>query len=122
MSTGGRIMHHEMMYLSDARNAILFVGYQAVGTFGRLLSDGAKSVTMAGNPISVQARVETIFGYSSHKDSDHLVEFVATAGDTLRRVFVVMGEPKASLFLVQKLRDNLGIDAIYPEKGRGYGV
>ena len=122
MSTGGRILHHEMMYLSDARNTILFVGYQAVGTFGRRLSDGQKQVVMVGNPIAVAARVETIFSYSSHKDSDHLVEFVATAADSLKRVFVVMGEPKASLFLAQKLRDNLNVDAIYPERGRGYGL
>ncbi len=72
--------------------------------------------------IRVKAHIETIYGYSSHKDSDHLVEFVAGAAVSLKKVFVAMGEPKASLFLVQKLRDNLGVDAIMPERAVTYEI
>ena len=60
-------------------------------------------------------RIKKILAYSSHKDSEHLVEFVDDAKDTLKQVFVAMGEPKASMFLAQKLRDNLGVKAMAPE-------
>jgi len=120
MSVGGRVVHHEEMYLPDANNTILLVGYQTLGTVGRHLIEGAKKVTIHGNEIPVRARIESILGYSSHKDSDHLLEFVADAQETLKKVFVVMGEPKASLFLVQKIKDNLGTDALYPERMKRY--
>jgi metallo-beta-lactamase family protein len=122
MSTGGRMLHHETMYLSDAKNTIIFVGYQGAGTLGRTIADGAKRITIGGQPINIQAEVEMILGYSSHKDSDHLVEFVGTAQETLKRVFVVMGEPKASTFLAQRLRDELGVKALYPEREVGYDL
>jgi metallo-beta-lactamase family protein len=122
MSTGGRMLHHETVYLSDPKNTFILVGYQGLGTLGRTIADGAKHLTIAGQPIEVRARIEQIMGYSSHKDSDHLVEFVATAHDTLKKVFVVMGEPKASLFLAQRLRDELGVNAMYPERGKGYDL
>lgn len=122
MSTGGRMLHHETMYLSDPKNTIIFVGYQGAGTLGRTIADGAKHLTIAGVPINIQAKVESILGYSSHKDSDHLVEFVATAQETLKRVFVVMGEPKASTFLAQRLRDELNLKALYPEREKGYDL
>ena len=122
MSSGGRILHHETMYLGDPNCTVLFVGYQSVGTFGRRLADGAKKVSVGGVPIEVKAKIETIYGYSSHKDSDHLVEFVATAQTTLKKIFVVMGEPKSSLFLAQKIRDQLGLNALYPEKEKGYDL
>ncbi len=117
MSVGGRVILHEKNYISNTNAEILFVGYQAAGSLGRQLQDGAKKVTIYGEEKVVNAKIESISGYSSHKDSDHLLEFVAKAaeGGKLKKVFTVMGEPKSSMFLVQKLRDNLGVDAIYPE-------
>ena len=56
-------------------------------------------------------------GYSGHKDSDALVEFVAGAKDTLKKVYTVMGEPKSTMFLAQKIKNELGIDAVAPEGG-----
>ncbi|MSR71406.1 MAG: MBL fold metallo-hydrolase [Candidatus Taylorbacteria bacterium] len=120
MSAGGRVTHHEINYLPDARSTILLVGYQTLGTLGRRLQDGEKKVLINGQEVEVKAHIETINGYSSHKDSDHLVEFVDSTRDAVKEIFVVMGEPKASLFLVQKLRDNLGVNAIYPERGKKY--
>ena len=117
MSSGGRILHHEAQFLKDPKNTILFTGYQAVGTLGRLIRDGAPSVEIQGQNIPIRAKVETIDGYSSHKDMDHLVEFVSKSQDSLRKVFVAMGETKSSLFLVQRLRDYLGIKAISPTLG-----
>lgn len=122
MSVGGRVTHHEEMYLPDSKNTILLVGYQTLGTVGRHLMEGAKKVSIHGNEIKVRAKIETILGYSSHKDSDHLIEFISTAHDSVKKIFVVMGEPKASLFLAQKIRDNLNIDAIYPERLKRYEI
>lgn len=123
MSVGGRVIHHEEVYLSDSKNTILLVGYQTVGSIGRQLLDGNKKVKIHGTEIKVNAKIESILGYSSHKDSDSLVEFAATTqekGHKVKMIFAAMGEPKASLFLVQKIRDNLGINAIYPERLKKY--
>ncbi len=117
MSTGGRVINHEHSYVSSPNAGILFVGYQAVGSLGRQLQDGAKQVIIFGEKKKVNAKIYSISGYSSHKDSDHLLDFVAKASESnkLKKVFVAMGEPKSALFLVQKLRDNLGVDAIYSD-------
>ncbi len=129
MSVGGRVRHHEEIYLPDSRNTVLLVGYQTLGTVGRQLLEGSKKVTIGGGSkgggdgrveVIVKAKIESIMGYSSHKDSDHLVEFVATAQATAKKVFVVMGEPKASLFLAQRINDEVGVKALYPERGVGY--
>ena len=117
MSNGGRIIHHEKNYLPDPNNTILLIGYQSIGTLGRSIEDGMKKLHIQGEEIPLKAHVEMISGYSGHKDSDHLVEFVASTATTLKKVFVVMGEPKSSLFLSQKLRDNLGVTAIAPQAG-----
>lgn len=117
MSTGGRILHHEKDFLGDPNSTLLLVGYQTVGTLGRLLQDGVKTVRILGEEINVKAKVVTISGYSGHMDSDHLLDFVNHSADSLKRVFVVMGEPKSALFLVQRIRDYLGLDASAPVPG-----
>jgi metallo-beta-lactamase family protein len=96
---------------------LLLAGYQSVGTPGRLIQEGVKTVRITGEDVVVRAHVVTISGYSGHKDSDGLLNFVEGMQESLKKVFVVMGEPKSSMFLVQKLRDNLAIDASAPEQG-----
>ncbi len=117
MSNGGRILHHEANYLPEANNTLLLTGYQSLGTMGRAIQDGAKEVRINGQEIPVRANVVFIDGYSGHKDSDHLVEFVESTADSLKAVYVAMGEPKSSLYLTQRLRDYLGITAYAPEEG-----
>jgi metallo-beta-lactamase family protein len=117
MSTGGRIVHHERHYLPDPNNTLLLTGYQSVGTPGRLIQEGLKTVRITGEDVIVRSHVVTISGYSGHKDSNGLLAFVEDTQDTVKKVFVVMGEPKSSMFLVQKLRDNLAIEAYAPEQG-----
>lgn len=75
------------------------------------------ALTFLGVVLGVKAKIETIFGFSAHKDSDHLVDFVQSAGDRLKKVFVVMGELKASMFLAQRIRDQLGIQSFTPTIG-----
>ncbi|MFA6050237.1 MAG: MBL fold metallo-hydrolase [Candidatus Paceibacterota bacterium] len=117
MSNGGRIVHHEIRYLPDSQSTLLLIGYQSLGTLGRRIQNGEKQVRIMGQQIQVKAKVVTIDGYSSHKDSDHLLRFVADTRDTLIKVFPVMGEPKASMYLAQKIRDNLAVEAHHPEPG-----
>jgi len=114
MMQGGRILHHARRYLSDPASAILFVGYQVAGSLGRRILDGADEVTIFGERVPVRAQVYDIGSYSAHADSDMLFNFVEKSKDTLKKVFVVQGEPKASLYLVQRIRDNLGVDAMAP--------
>jgi metallo-beta-lactamase family protein len=117
MSQGGRVVNHEKYFLPDPKSTILLVGFQSLGTLGREIQNAGKEVFINGEKIPVRAKIEMIEGYSSHKDSDHLVEFVSTTVPTVKKVFVTMGEPKASLFLAQKLRDNLGVETVVPEAG-----
>lgn len=120
MSSGGRVVWHEMQFLPDPKSTVLLMGYQALGTLGRRIQDKPKEVEIKGSMIPVNARIEMISGYSSHKDSDGLVDLVADTAEKVKRVFVVMGEPKSSVYLVQRLRDELDVDAIYPERGKPY--
>jgi metallo-beta-lactamase family protein len=117
MSNGGRILHHEKRFLPDPNSTLLLIGYQAAGTLGRRLQEGQKQVRIAGEEVSVRARIETIGGYSAHKDSEHLLEFVASSADSLEHVYTILGEPKSSMFLVQRIRDYLGIRASAPVTG-----
>ena len=114
MANGGRIVHHIKHYASDPNNAILLVGYQAAGTPGRKLSEGQTVVRLNGDDVHVKATISQLHGYSGHKDMDHLVEFAAEAKDTLKKVFVAIGEPKSSMFLAQRLRDYVGLNAVVP--------
>jgi metallo-beta-lactamase family protein len=117
MLNGGRIVHHMKHYAGDPNNAILLSGYQAVGTPGRRISEGERNITINGEHISVKAKVSTLHGYSGHKDMDHLVEFAEKGRETLKKVFVTIGEPKSSMFLAQRLRDYVGLNAVVPQPG-----
>lgn len=122
MSSGGRIMHHELNNLPDPKNTVLLTGYQTPGTLGKMIQEGSKTVRIMGNEVSLRAHVVTIGGYSGHKDSDGLLSFVEDSANTLKKVFAVMGEPKSALFLVQKIRDNLGIEAYAPNAGESVEI
>lgn len=117
MSHGGRIRRHERNYLSDPSTIVLLVGYQSVGSLGRRLKDGARSVTIDGEKVKVKAEIASIQGWSGHADRDQLLAYVEKGGEKAERVFVAMGEERASLFLVQRLRDYLGLDAVAPSAG-----
>ncbi|TAL49309.1 MBL fold metallo-hydrolase [Patescibacteria group bacterium] len=120
MSTGGRVVEHEKHLLPDPKTTVLLLGYQAPGTLGRRIQDGVREVKIDDAIVRVRARVEIIEGYSAHMDSEHLIEFAESSKGTLRKVFVVMGEPKSSFFLAQRVRDYSGISATVPERGRSY--
>ncbi|MEW5907785.1 MAG: MBL fold metallo-hydrolase [Patescibacteria group bacterium] len=120
MSNGGRILHHEYSFLPDDKNTLLLISYQAVGSLGRFLEEGAKSVNIFGENIPVRAAVEKIQGYSAHPDINGLTDFAQNTADSLKKVFVVQGEPKTSLFFVQRLKDCLCLDAVAPKLGESF--
>ncbi len=117
MSNGGRVVGLEKVLLPDAKSTLLIVGYQAAGSLGRRLVEGAAKVTIQGDEVLVRAKVESLYGYSAHMDGEQLLEFVNKSSDNLEEVFVVMGEPAAAGFLVQRIRDYLGIKSSSPEVG-----
>ncbi len=122
MSTAGRIVGHEILYLPQPNSTILFMGYQASGTLGREIAEGIKKVVIDDQIVEVRAKIEKIDGFSGHADSDALVDFVSESGETLQKVFVAMGEPRSSIFLAQRLRDELNLNTIVTEEGKSYEV
>jgi metallo-beta-lactamase family protein len=118
MSNGGRVHGHQKNVLPDSKSTLLIVGYQSAGSLGRRLVEGEMNVMIMGEKISVKCRVETIYGYSAHMDGEQLLDFVNKTAKTLKEVFVVMGEPVSASFLVQRIRDYLGVKAIAPDAGQ----
>ncbi|MFA6365309.1 MAG: MBL fold metallo-hydrolase [Candidatus Paceibacterota bacterium] len=117
MSQGGRIMHHEQRYLSDPKSTILFVGYQAVGSLGRQILDGAKIVRVLGEDVAVHCKVKAIGGYSAHADQPQLLRWVEPMKEYVKKVFVVQGEVESANVLAEKIRDTLAVKTEIPTVG-----
>lgn len=115
MSAGGRVVHHEKNYLTDPNATILITGFQTPGTPGRLLLEGAKEIMIFDEAVKVKAQIKMIKGYSGHRDSDNLFDFVSHIKD-VKKIFIAMGEPSVAMFFAQRLKDNLGLNAFVPEK------
>jgi metallo-beta-lactamase family protein len=117
MSNGGRILHHEVRYLPDPKSTILFVGYQATGSLGRKILEGAPEVSIFGETVPIRCRKVNIPGFSAHADQPHLLAWLASAKQTLKKVFVVQGEEASSEALAAKIRDELAVTAEVPKLG-----
>lgn len=123
MMTGGRILHHLVRHLPNPRNLVLLSGYQAVGTRGRQLQDGARHLRMHGQDVAVGAHVGTIEGLSSHADADEIMRWVGTCKRPPRRIFVVHGEGEGSLALKARLEAALpGVEVAVPVHGEGFAL
>ncbi len=115
MATGGRILHHLRSRLPDARTIVVFVGFQAMGTRGRRLVDGAEMVRMLGEEVPVRAQIVKIDALSAHADRSELARWTATIGaKPPRRTFVTHGEPEAAESIAQLHRDQRGWDVRVP--------
>lgn len=117
MATGGRVLHHLKRRLPDPRTTVLLVGYQAAGTRGRLLQEGAKAVKIHGKEIPVRARVETIHGLSAHADQAEILRWLGGFSLSPARTFVVHGEPEASERLGEEIVKRLGWSVAVPRDG-----
>ncbi|HWB34221.1 MAG TPA: MBL fold metallo-hydrolase RNA specificity domain-containing protein, partial [Candidatus Paceibacterota bacterium] len=117
MSNGGRVHTYHQQVLPDEKSTVLIVGYQAAGSLGRRLIEGDREVRVMGRDIQVHCHIEANYGYSAHMDGEQLLEFVNKAAPSIKEVFVVMGEPASSGFLVQRIRDFLSVKAVAPQAG-----
>ena len=103
MCTGGRIKHHLKNNITDPKNTILFVGYQAVGTLGRIILEGKEEVRIHGQPWKVNAKIERIEGFSAHADRNELSRWLDGVQPPPKKVFVVHGEPDAANAFAEKI-------------------
>lgn len=117
MATGGRVVHHLAHWLPDRRNTIVLVGWQAQGTRGRTLVDGATELKMLGRYVKVHAEVISLPQFSVHADSEELAAWVAAATPTPETVYVTHGEPSASRALATTISTRLGCTAVVPRLG-----
>ncbi|MBI4281130.1 MBL fold metallo-hydrolase [Candidatus Uhrbacteria bacterium] len=121
MMTGGRIMHHLGRYLSDPRAAVLIIGYQAKGTLGRQLYEGAKRVTIFQEPVAVRAQVKAIGSFSAHGDMDKLTRWLRpTDGRLPEKIFLTHGDPEAKELFAVHLRHELRATVEIPQFGKAY--
>lgn len=118
MISGGRILHHIHKFGPDARTSIILPGYQAVGTRGRSLQDGAKFLRMFGEDVPIRAEIETMEGLSAHADATELVQWVQGVSRAPKRIFITHGEPEAASALKERITRETGFKSEVPELGQ----
>ena len=117
MSNGGRILHHELRYLSDPQSTIVFVGFQPEQSIGRQIINGANEVTIMGDKVSVRAKVDVLGGYSAHADQPLLMKWVNAIKGSLKTLFVVQGDSEEQKALRDAVEKELGVHAVIPKGG-----
>jgi len=117
MATGGRVIHHLKLRLPDERTTVLLPGFQAAGTRGRSLQDGATQIRMHGQFVPVRAKVETIDGFSAHADQADILRWLAGFRRPPSKTFVVHGEPRQLGRLAEKIGERLGWGAMVAKHG-----
>lgn len=122
MCEAGRILHHLKHNLWRPESHILFVGYQAEGTLGRRLLEGASVVKIMGEAVSVRARIHSIGGFSAHADQQGLVEWLSAFKNNPRGLFIVHGENDAQQELAAVLRHRLKMDPLIPRWGERFAL
>lgn len=118
----GRIKHHLKHNLWNSNNTILFVGYQAAGTLGRKIVEGAKKVKIFGEEIAVNAKIEYIEGYSGHADQEWLLNFIYSFINKPKQIILVHGEKDSQKELKDKILDETKIPVTIPKYGEIYKV
>jgi metallo-beta-lactamase family protein len=118
MATGGRVVHHLFAGLPDPRNTVLFVGFQAAGTRGRLLVDGAQNVKIFGQQVPVHAKIAKIDGMSSHADAGEIVRWLRTFPRAPKATYLVHGEAVAQDALKSRITKELGWNVEIPSHGQ----
>ena len=114
MCTGGRIKHHLVNNITNPINTIMFVGYQAEGTLGRLIINGKKEVRIHGQKHQVKARVTRINGFSAHADRNELFNWLSKLKKPPRKVFIVHGETKSAHEFGDYIREKTGWQVVVP--------
>lgn len=122
MCEAGRILHHLRNNIENPRNTILITGFQAENTLGRKLVDKLPEVSIFGEPMRLRAEVETLNELSGHADQNELLSWMKPLAPTLRRVFVVHGEPAQSAALKRAIEERYCLDVVIPARGEKYDV
>ena len=115
MATGGRVLHHLRRFLPDERSTVLFTGFQAPGTRGEKLVNGASSIKIHGQEWPVKARVLNIDSMSAHADQKELLDWMQKSQLNPKKVFVAHGEENAARTLSSKIEESMGWDCVIPE-------
>ena len=122
MCEAGRVCHHLKYNLWRRECTILFVGYQAKGTVGRRIFDGAESVKLFGDEIAVNAHIESLIGISGHADREGLLKFVESMENKPSQVFVNHGEDTSAVEFAQTLERKFSLKAMAPFSGTSYDL
>ncbi len=122
MMNGGRILHHAVRYLSDARNTLLIIGYQAHGTLGRQLLDGEKVVTVMQERVQVKCRITAVGGLSAHADQEKLLDWIGGGNNLPKKIYLNHGEPESSEMLAKRLQEDFGAKATVVDFGLSVSV
>jgi len=112
---GGRVVHHLKQRLPDPKTTVMLVGFQAAGTRGRTLQNGANFLRMHGQDIPVRAHIETLDSLSAHADQMELLKWLGGFSRLPRQIYIVHGEPDAAEALATKLRKDRHWNAIVPK-------
>jgi metallo-beta-lactamase family protein len=107
MATGGRVLHHLKHRLPNPDTTVLLAGYQAEGTRGRSLQDGAKEIKMLGEVIPVRAKVKVLDGFSAHADQGEILRWLGTFPKPPKLTYIVHGEPAGANALAEVIRQRL---------------
>lgn len=112
MCEAGRIRHHLKHNLWDARNSIIFVGYQAEGTLGRMLVEGAKEITLFNEKVECKAEIHNLEGFSGHADRDGLIDWLKGLEKQPKQIFLVHGEMDAKEEFAKTVKEEVGFDTV----------
>ncbi|MGO4987268.1 MBL fold metallo-hydrolase RNA specificity domain-containing protein [Gallicola sp. Sow4_E12] len=122
MANAGRIRHHLKHGLWDERNAVVFIGYQAIGTLGRILLDGAEKVKLLGEEIAVKAEIFDLVGFSAHADEPMLLDWLNHFEKKPVKIFLTHGEEDESVPLAKTIKEMFHIDTIVPSLNDEYSL
>jgi len=114
MCTGGRVKHHLVNNITNPKNTIMFVGYQAEGTLGRIILDGKKEIRIHGQNHQVKARITRINGFSAHADRNELFTWLSKLKSPPRKIFIVHGETKSAHQFGDYIRQKTGWQVVVP--------
>ena len=120
MATGGRVLHHLKAYGPDPRNTVVFAGYQAAGTRGEALLNGAREVKIHGQWIPIRAEIANLPMLSAHADVDEIMRWLGGFRSPPKRTFIVHGEPVAAQALQQRIEADLGWKTTISEQDEPY--
>jgi metallo-beta-lactamase family protein len=122
MMAGGRVLHHVVAFGEDPNNAILLSGYQAGGTRGRLLAEGAQTLRIFGRDVPIRAEVVALETMSGHADASQIIDWMRTAPTPPKQVFVTHGEPDSADALRFRIQDELHWNVRVPRDGEEVGL